>query len=962
MPQRIDTDDQPSRRSSSDEPRGSAAASFGPFSLRSAERVLEKNGRPVKIGGRAMDILFTLIEHAPQVVSKRDLIERVWGKSMIDEGALRFSIAALRTALGEEESSARYVVNVRGRGYCLASPVVWTSTAPTPGSSEAAAHLPKKPLLMIGRDDEVRDIIEELREARFVSIVGAGGIGKTTVALAVAHQMLGEFSQAVRFIDLAGLEDARLLTATLASELAISAAPGQPAPALLPFLRDQRLLLVLDSCEHVIEAAAAFAESIFRDAPEVHILTTSRESLRAEGEHVHHLSSLKYPPANSDSLTAQQALGFSAVQLFVKEVVNSGTPFELTDQDAPFVAEICRRLDGIALALALAACRVGVYGVQGTASLLDKQFRLWRGRRTSLPRHQTLGAALDWSYNLLSEMERLTLRRLAVFAGGFSLEAALDVVALGLDPAEVTETVAALVEKSLVIRDSAAKMRYRLLNTTRAYARRKLTENGESERLERRHCEYMTRRLGEFNASVAFRSSPESIDFVARNLTALRGALEWSFSELGDTSLGARLTAASACFFIQMSLLTECVAWTERAISALDETNRGSRLELELQACFAWALIATKGNVQATYDASARALEVADDRDDAPMQLFLLDRIYQWKVRSGDFRGLSDLVMRAQAAAKRTADPVADAVAKAMISITCYFIGDNRETHTFAQIALAAPAYSTKLNIASFGYRNSCAVLPTLACNLWRLGYPTQAVEVAERAISEATDLNHPVTICYVLMLCVMLLLTTGDWQRAEALIERLVACATKHGLLTYSRAAVGWQGHLAVLRGDLPRGTELLRTALAALREDGYELYRPAMTGALAEGLAKAGQLELAYSTVCEAMAWCENHERSYELLDLSRLRGEILISISADPSEGEKYLTSSLQLANQKGLLSFELRSAIGLAKHWGNRGRAREGLELLSSTYERFSEGFQTRDLAAASNLLVELRRTR
>jgi predicted ATPase/DNA-binding winged helix-turn-helix (wHTH) protein len=923
--------------------------------------VLEKSGNPVKIGDRALDILLTLIEQAPEVVSKRALFERVWG-TQVEEGALRFGVAALRTALGEDESNARYIVNVRGRGYCLATSVVRTTEVPTsrPSPSVAVPHLPKMPLLMIGRDDEVQEITRELRENRFVSIVGAGGIGKTTAALTVAHQLLAEFPEAIRFIDLGGLEDARLVVATLASELAISVISDQTVPAVLAFLRERRMLLVFDSCEHVIEAVAVLAEKIFCDAPQVHILTTSREALRAEGEHVRHLCSLGCPPVDSESLTAQQALGFPAVQLFVKQVANSGQAYELSDSDAPFVAEICRRLDGIPLALELAASRAGVYGVQGTASLLDQQFRLWRGRRTSLPRHQTLTATLDWSYNLLSDTEQLTFRRLAVFGGGFSLDAALDVVAEGLESSEATEALAALVEKSLVTLDSTTEMRYRLLDTTRSYAARKLTDSGESMNLKRHHCERMVCRLEEFNASVAIRSSPESVDFVVGNLSELRGALEWSFSDPGDAALGTRLIAASACFFMQLSLLTECVTWTERAIGSLEAANRGTTLELELQACLALSLMATKGNVRATHDALIRALDVADTREDASMQLLLLHGLYEWKLRSGDFRDLMELTTRVQTAAKRIADPAVDAISKALIAITCFFMGDNRETPTLARNALGAPVYSTRLNLASFGYTNSCGLLPVLARNLWRQGYPDQAVSVSERAVSAATDLNHPASLCYVLMSCVVVPLKTGDWQRAEELIQLLLSCAMKHRLVTYSRAAVGWQGRLAVLQDDLPRGIALLRAALAALREDGYELYRPSMTAALAEGLAKAGELDLAYSTICEAIAWCENHDRSLELLDLWRLKGEILISISADPHEGEACLMTALRRANEKELLSLELRSAIGLAKLWLNRGLATQGLELLSPIYGRFSEGFRTRDLVAAANLLDELRR--
>ena len=930
-------------------------ASFGPFRLHATERLLEKNGTALKIGSRALDILITLLEHAPEVVSKRDLIRRAWGQLVVDEVSLPVQVNALRRRLGDGDSSVSYITNIPGRGYCFTGEVTWSGARATPRRAcTAMPQLPREPLLMVGRDNAIRELTAQLKKQRFVSIVGAGGIGKTTIALTLAHRMLAEFEGAVHFLDLGAVEDARLLASLLASQLGLVAVSEQPLPVILTHLREQRMLLVFDSCEHLIEATTVLAENIFRDAPQVHILVTSREALRAEGEQVHHLPPLECPPPATESLTAAQAQDFSAVQLFVKLVSNSGHVFELTDADAPIVAEICRRLDGIALALELAASRVAAHGIQGTASLLDKQFRLlWHGRRTALPRHQTLSATLDWSYNLLSPTEQLVLQRLAVFVGGFSLKAALDVAAESLHPAELTETLATLVDKSLVTSDSTTAMRYRLLDTTRTYAWQKLTESGEDLKIVRRHCEHMIHAMEQFGATIWALPSPESLQFFVSNLSNLRAALQWSLWHQGDTGLGAKLTGASACLFFQVGLLPECATWTERAIGALDTLSKETRLELELLACFASSLMITRGNIT-THTALARALEIAERLEVAPMQLFLLHALYKWQARSGDFRGLRELTDRIETVAKQIADPFADAIAHGFFAFTCFYTGDNHAVRRHARIALAAPVHSSKLNVASFGSVHRAKHL--LAHNLWMLGHPHQALVMAAEAVQEADDLNQPFTFCYVLNSGVIVALETGDWQRAEELIHRLSTIATKHELLTYVRASVGWQGRLAVSRGDLSRGVESLQTALAALHEDGYELYRPEFSLTLAEGLAKTGERERAYSTICEAVSWAETRGRVLNFIDLLRAKGEIRTSMSQQyAGEGEACLLQSLKLARQRGLLSLELRAGISLARLWADRAQRDKALELLDPIFNRFSEGFQTRDLVAAAQLL-------
>jgi len=367
----------------------------------------------------------------------------------------------------------------------------------------------------------------------------------------------------------------------------------------------------------------------------------------------------------------------------------------------------------------------------------------------------------------------------------------------------------------------------------------------------------------------------------------------------------------------------------------------------------------TRGNVRTTHTALVRALDIAERlKADPTQQLYVLQALYKCQIRCGDLRGFRELTSQIETVTKQMTDPVADAIAHSCWAVTCYFTGDNLEVRRHARIALAAPTHLSKLNHASFGTLHGTRSI--LARNLWVLGYPEQAMATNEEAVQEAENLNQPDALCYVLMLCVMLPLETGDWRRAEELAHRLSTIATKHHLFTYARAAVGWQGRLAISRGDLSRGVELLRLALAALHEDGYELYRPEFSLTLAEGLAKTGERELAYSTICEAVSWAETRGRVLHLIDLLRVKGEILTSMSQQhTSEGEACLLQSLKLARERGLLSLELRVGISLARLWADRAQRNKALELLDPIFNRFSEGFQTRDLVAAANLLQQLR---
>jgi predicted ATPase len=410
---------------------------------------------------------------------------------------------------------------------------------------------------MVGRIDCIQELSAQLATSRFVTIVGSGGVGKTTVAIAVAHNLLEAFSGAVVFADLGTVEDADMVISALASALGLSVASRDPQPNLVAFLRDKRMLLILDNCEHVIEAAAVLTEELFLAAPQVHILATSREVLRVEGENVFRSPPLAFPPEDP-GLTATAALSFPAASLFAERAAAAGIRLDLDGPDAAIVASVCRKLDGIPLAIELAAGHVGAYGLQQTSALLDQRLDLlWKGRRTVTPRQQTLRATLDWSYELLSDLERVVLRRLAVFVGYFSLEAALAIIIdATVEQASLIRAMGSLVAKSMITMEPfGATMRYRLLETTRAYALETDADAIEVAGLRKRHADYYRLWLERTGAEWPALSNTERSTGLA-SLGNVRAALHWCFGPNGSSQLGIALAAAAAPVYLAMSLLT----------------------------------------------------------------------------------------------------------------------------------------------------------------------------------------------------------------------------------------------------------------------------------------------------------------------------------------------------------------------------------------------------------------------
>jgi predicted ATPase/DNA-binding winged helix-turn-helix (wHTH) protein len=486
--------------------------SFGSFRLFPAQRLLLDSGNPLRLGSRALDILIALVERAGELVGKTELMARVWPDTIVVEDNLTVHVAALRRALSDGIGGNRYLITIPGRGYCFVAPVTVEGVEQwplQPAGGRYAHNLPGFLMRLIGRRGTTGRLIEQSPAQRLITIVGPGGIGKTSVALAVAEELVPKFEHGVWMVDLAPLRDPRLVPSALSAGLGLQSPSGDPVPGLLAVLNDKNMLLLIDNCEHLIEAAADLAVSVLRHAPGLRILATSRQPLRVEGEQVHRLSGLESPPPSA-LLTAAEALAFPAVQLFVERAAASMGEFGLDDADAPLVAEICRKLDGVPLAIEFAASRIDALGVRGIAARLeDGLSALTGGRRAALPRQHTMRATLDWSYGLLSEREQAVLRRLSTFAGSFTLRAAAAVAADAVLPeGEIVDQVLELVAKSLIMADvRGADPHLRLLETTRAYARMKLAESGEADAVRRRHAGY-------------YRSLPETAGFDQLKLPA----------------------------------------------------------------------------------------------------------------------------------------------------------------------------------------------------------------------------------------------------------------------------------------------------------------------------------------------------------------------------------------------------------------------------------------------------------
>jgi predicted ATPase/DNA-binding SARP family transcriptional activator len=822
-------------------------------------------------------------------------------------------------------------------------------------------NLPAPTSELIGRAAALTEVTELLGAHRLVTLIGAGGIGKTRLGLEVARELLPRFADGAWVAELAPLSDAGLVPVTVAVALGVTLPAGEgSAERVGSALGAKRLLLVLDNCEHVIEVAARMAEALLRAGSHARVLATSREPLRTPGEYVYRVVPLEVPAEGIED--RENLLEAAAVKLFVARARAVEARFSPDARTAAITGAVCRRLDGIPLAIELAAARTATLGMEELAAHLDDRFHLLiGGHRTALPRHQTLRATLDWSYELLPATDRTVLRRLAIFAGGFTLEAA-SAVATAAEPVApgVVDSVTNLVAKSLVVLDvTGALRRYRLLETTRAYAIEKLTESGEFDHVARRHAEYYRDLFERAEAEWETRPTVEWLAAYGRQIDNLRAALDWAFSPTGDASIGVALTAAAVPLWFQQSLMLECRGRVERALVSLGpRTGRDGRREMKLFAALGVSLMQTKGPAPDTTAAWTTALEIADRLGDTEYQLRALWGLWHFRVSRGECRAALAMAERFCDRVARTDDLAEALVGERMVGVSLHYLGDHASArrHLESMLGRYVPP-ARRSHAIRFQYDQRVATRMILARILWLQGFPDQALRTAQSNVEDARALDHALSVCYALEAACLVALWSGDLVAGGGSVAMLLDHSARHALAVWHARGRCLNGVLLIKRGEIVPGLEVLRAALDELRETGFVPHYTALLGTLAQGLGGTAEVAQGLAVIDEALTRSERDEEHWCLAELLRIKGELLLLAGA-PNAGaaaEEHFQRALQWARRQSALSIELRCAVGLAGLWHQQGRTEPARELLTSVYDRFTEGFDTADLRAARTLL-------
>jgi predicted ATPase/DNA-binding winged helix-turn-helix (wHTH) protein len=770
-----------------------AVIEFGPFRFDPMRReIVDRNG-PIRLGSRALHILQVLLESPGRLYSREELVRKVWPLTVVEDTSLRVHVSALRRVLGDGVNGVRYITNVPGRGYAFvgeyrrkedevsAKHAIVVRAAPATESS-----LPPRLSRVIGRGHDIAQLVELLTRERLVSVVGAGGMGKTTVALSVAEELQAEFQDGAFMVDLSRIADPAFVAVELGQTQGLNIAQGEPSTVIEAALRDKRVLFVVDNCEHVIDAIAGLIDRLMRSCRHVHFLTTSREPLELEAEWVYKLPPLAVPETD-DWLNLATFLSYPAIQLFVERAEAISDTFELTEAHAPPVRHLCQFLDGIPLAIELAAARVDSLGIHGLTSRLNDIFELLtRGRRTALSRHRTLQAVLDWSYDLLSDTERTVLQRLSVFRGAFDLDGAAQVLACdALSTQQVIDDVLSLCAKSLVVLEATDGdvVLHRLLYITRLYAEKRLEGGPNAHEVHRRHAVSILAAHKLAHEAGAAMAQYHWTPALGHSFADLRAAIEWALVQEHDLTLGLELTASAKRAYCDNGIVEE---YRKHLQTALDKVGRAEaqreRLEMELRTASAFISGYSMDGAERQAPMFARARDLALEVGTTTDRLESLFGICVGFFGQGDYRQTLRLCDEIRTLATGEFEPLTVAICDRFAAMCFHGLGEHDAAEALAHRVMAfhgVPVGRRFLSEVPFSV--------SMRIQLARIHWLRADFDVAWSTILEALELSadaHVFARCQTLGIAgIPMAIWKGDLHIANQWIHDLLDLSEKKQL-----------------------------------------------------------------------------------------------------------------------------------------------------------------------------------
>ncbi|GAU06861.1 signal transduction response regulator [Burkholderia stabilis] len=895
-------------------------------------------------------------------MSKDDIMDAVWPGLIVEENRLQVHVATLRKALGANRD---LIKTVPGRGYLLiANPAAAHAAAPRATALPPDAVAAARPVPLVGRQAEIEQIVDMIERAPVVTLVGAGGIGKTSLADRVAHELRSRSGERVLFVALASAATRDDVLLAIAAELGLDTDGLPDLDRIGDAFAASPGLIVLDNAEHVVDLVADLVDTLTSRAASLRVLVTSREPLHISVEAVFRVSPLAVPDGGA---SVDEIVRHSAVELFLARIRAATPDCAVDPAGIRLIGDICRRLDGLPLAIELAAARVATLGLEVVASRLDDRLNLLTGGlRSALPRHQTLRATFDWSYVLLDAAARSLFRRMACFIGPFTFDAAREVaMEPGMSAAEMIAVLGELVAKSLVtVEFDGAQARYRLTESTRAYALEKLHNEGEFDAIAERHACY-EREQGE----ARMQTQAQAADLASLRLAA--GAPTPREPVAAEPQ--ALETDALALALLEPAHMRECSIPARRALDAIEAEGAGgvdAAREMRLRAAYAAALLHTDGDTHTAAAMWDRTLGLAGRIGDEAFDARALVGLWNTMLTRSDIHESLRYATRFERAAERRGDRSQRLLANAMVATSLHYFGEHAQARERLEAATAELAEVGEPSCAEAALGIDVATLgrTMLTRLVWMQGDPEYAMRLAAQAVECARRAGSGLALCVVLgAAAVPIALRYGDHDVISDYLGTLRSTAEANGFDIWLSHAECLAGQFDMQAGHPGAGLARLEPALRRIETSGFRRVLAPLTVAYAEGLTRTGRAAEACTKLDATLARCRAHGEHLFVPELLRARGLAMLeqgrTADADlaiacEADGHRHLLMGIHTANGQGAAMWALRGTLDLADHLIERGRTAQASSLvanLSGYFDPQSRAFDVRRLARVQNFV-------